>query len=281
MRGIVRPARRPPGWLAPGPLPAPPPDHLALGPHAGEDLCYLTGDWRILQRVDGHRWSIDDLTTAWVAADECATDPPPRIADLGCGIGAVLLMMAWRFPQARLVGVEVQDLSVDLARRSVAWNGVAQRCEVRLGDLRDPTAVPEAGCFALVTGTPPYLPRGTATESQRPQWGPCHFEHRGGIESYCAAAARVMAPNGRFVLCAAARDDARMRAGATAAELRIVRRLDVVPRAGKAVLFAVYVLRGIGVSEPVRVDPPLIVRDARGERTEAYQRVRRDMGLPP
>ena len=281
MRGIVRPARRPAGWVVPGPPPAPPPDHLALGPHAGEDLCYLTGDWRILQRLDGHRWSLDDLVTAWVAADECAADPPPWIADLGCGIGAVVLMMAWRFPQARLVGVEAQDLSVDLARRSVMWNGIAERCEVRLGDLRDPTAIPEIGWFALVTGTPPYLPPGTATESQRPQWASCHFEHRGGIEAYCRAAVRVMGPDGRFVLCAAARDDARMRAGAAAADLRIVRRLDVVPRAGKSALFAVYVLRGIDRCEPLRVHPPLVVRDARGHRTDSYQRVRRDMGLPP
>jgi tRNA1Val (adenine37-N6)-methyltransferase len=281
MQGIVRPARRPPGWVAPGPPPAPPADHLALGPHAGEDLCYLSGDWRILQRLDGHRWSLDDLMTAWVAADECAADPPPSIVDVGCGIGAVLLMMAWRFPEARLVGVEAQPLSVDLARRSVAWNGIEQRCDVRLGDLRDPTTVPEAGCFALVTGTPPYLALGTATESQRPQWGPCHFEHRGGLEAYCTAAGRVMAPDGRFVLCAAVRDDARMRAGAAAADLRVVRRLEVVPRAGKAALFAVYALRRLDRSEAVRVDPPVVVRDVLGHRTESYQRVRRDMGLPP
>ena len=280
MRGIVRPARRPPGWVGPGPPPAPPPDHLALGPRADEDLCYLTGDWRILQRLDGHRWSLDDLVTAWVAADECAADPPPRIADLGCGIGAVMLMMAWRFPRARLVGVEAQDLSVDLARRSVMWNGIEARCEVRCGDLRDSTIIPGAGRFDLVTGTPPYLRPGTATESQRPQWGPCHFEHRGGIDAYCAAAARVMAPDGRFVVCAAARDDARMRAGAAAADLTIVRRLAVVPRAGKPALFAVYVLRRTSGTAQ-RSDPTLEVRDAHGHRTAAYQRLRRDMGMPP
>src|SRR5262245_7239106 len=116
MPGIVRPARRPRGWCAPGPAPAsdggPPP-----GP--GEDLCYLSGDWRILQRVRGHRWSLDDLVTAWAAAEETAATPPARIVDLGCGIGAVLMMVAWRFPAARCVGIEAQAVSVDLARRSL------------------------------------------------------------------------------------------------------------------------------------------------------------------
>src|SRR5262245_12293001 len=124
MLGIVRPARRPPDWKCAGPLPATGawsrPD---LQPRADEDLCHLSGDWRILQRIDGKRWSLDDLVTAWLAADELRDTPPRRAADLGCGIGSVLMMIAWRFPSARVVGVEAQEVSVGLARRSLAWNG--------------------------------------------------------------------------------------------------------------------------------------------------------------
>ena len=40
-------------------------------PHPGEELCRLTGRWRILQRTKGdHRWTTDDLVTAWVATQE-------------------------------------------------------------------------------------------------------------------------------------------------------------------------------------------------------------------
>src|SRR5688572_18306574 len=95
--GIVRAARRPFGWRAPGPPPAAAPDP-ALGPRAGEDLCFLAGDWRILQQVAGHRWSLDDLVTAWVAASVVAARSPARFVDLGCGIGSVLMLLAWRFP---------------------------------------------------------------------------------------------------------------------------------------------------------------------------------------
>src|SRR5512143_2988016 len=93
--GIVRAPRRPPGWTAPGPAPADWHDRT-LRPRAGEDLCWLAGDWRILQRIDGHRWSLDDLVTAWFAAEH-APRPPRRFADLGCGIGSVLMLLAWRF----------------------------------------------------------------------------------------------------------------------------------------------------------------------------------------
>jgi tRNA1(Val) A37 N6-methylase TrmN6 len=301
--GVVRPARRPAGWRAPGPPPRTPADRPDLWPGTREELCHLAGDWRILQRIDGHRWSLDDLVTAWVAAAH-APPAPARIADLGCGIGAVLLLLAWRFPAARCVGVEAQALSVALARRSIAWNGVGARCEVRHGDLRDPAALAAGPVFDLVTGTPPYLRVGTATAPTRVQGVACHLEWRGGVEAYCAAAARVLAPRGRFVVCAAAAQRPRVAAGAAAAGLAIEHRRDVVPRAGKAPLFAAYVMRRaarsqedgaaveaaavpfLGSSAPAfgatrgSIAAPLVVRDLRGRWTDEFRGLRRDMGMP-
>ena len=275
--GIVRPARRPSGWLAPGPTPLARAD---IVPGAGEDLCFLCGDWRILQRQDGHRWSLDDLVTGWFAA-EAVPHAPRRVLDLGCGIGSVLLMLAWRFPEAEVQGIEAQPLSVDLARRSIAWNGVDGRCRVMQADLREPAAVGPRGAFDLVTGTPPYLRPGTARESARVQKGPCNFEHRGGIEAYCEAAASMLAPDGLFVVCEQAAQDARVRAAAAAAGLAITRTLPVVPRAGKAALFAVYAMaraRGCAVGALM---PALVVRDAKGAWTPAFLSLRATMGLPP
>lgn len=279
--GLVRTARRPPGWQAPGPRPSVPGGASPAWPAAGEDLCYLAGDWRILQRLDGHRWSLDDLVTAWVAVRELHDRPPARVADLGCGIGAVLMLVAWSFPAARCIGVEAQEVSVGLARRSLAWNGVGDRCEIRLGDLRDPATLREGPAFDLVTGTPPYLASGTATESQRIQCGPCHFEHRGGIEAYCEAAARVLAPGGRFVACASIAQADRVASGAASAALAITSRLDVVPRQGKAALFSVYAMAPAceTIGTPRRAT--LVVRDAAGRRTLAFGKLRAQMGMPP
>ena len=279
--GVVRRARRPVGWSAPGPPPGGATEDGRLGPRPGEDLCYLAGDWRILQRLDGQRWSLDDLVTAWCAAEETLAAPPTSLLDLGCGIGAVLMLLAWRLPRARAVGIEAQAVSVDLARRSLAWNGAADRSAVVHGDLRDPAMLPPGAAFGLVTGTPPYLRRGTATPSRRTQCGPAHLELRGGIEAYCLAAARWLAPGGRFVACAATAQLRRVFEAATAAGLHVTRRLEVIPRAGKAALFSVHVMRpGRSASSPA-LDPPLVVRDAAGQRTPAFRALRERMGMPP
>ncbi|WP_437602080.1 methyltransferase [Sorangium sp. So ce590] len=278
--GVVRPARRPPGWIAPGPRPETPPDRPEVWPAPGEDLCYLSGDFRILQRLDGHRWSADDLVTAWFAAERVAHAPPRRAVDLGCGIGTVLLFTAWRFPDARCAGVEAQEVSAAMARRSVAWNGVDARCKVRLGDLRDPASVEGLGPAELVTGTPPYLPVGTGIESDRVQRGPCRFEHRGGVEDYCLVAARLLAPGAPFVACASARQRGRVEAAAAAAGLALEAWRDVVPKEGRAALFSVYALRRAGDAASCRDEAPLVLRGPDGRFTEEHNALLRTMGMP-
>ncbi|HRI67257.1 MAG TPA: methyltransferase [Polyangium sp.] len=279
--GIVRHARRPANWIAPGPQPKTP-EQPEVWPVAGEDLCYLAGDFRILQRVDGHRWSADDLVTGWYAAETVIANPPKRIIDLGCGIGTVLLFLAWRYPDARVTGVEAQEVSASMARRSLAWNGVDDRCAVHLGDLRDENWVNTFGLVDLVTGTPPYLPIGTGVESARVQCGPCRFEWRGGVEDYAISAARLLAPEARFVACCASRQRPRVFDGAKRAELVVERWLDVIPREGKDPLFSVYVMRkpSSNASMDVQDEPPLVLRGKDGRFTNAFNEIRRVMGMP-
>lgn len=222
---------------------------------------------------------MDDLVTAWLAT-VVVSSPPARALDLGCGLGTVLLLTAWRFPEARCVGIEAQELSASLARRSVAFDGASDRVEVRSGDFRDPALTPEGACYDLVTGTPPYFPSGTGTESDHVQRAPCRFEHRGGVEAYASAAARLLAPGGVFVACEAALTAHRVAPALEAAGLELERGLDVVPRAGKPPLIVVFAARRTGEAGP-RQRQTLVVRDAHGQRTPELRALRGDLGMPP
>ncbi len=278
--GIVRPAKRPPGWVPPGPRPRTPDNRPELWPGPGEDLCYLSGDFRILQRLDGHRWSVDDLITAWYAITRVAATPPRRIIDLGCGIGTVLLFTTWRFPQASSTGIEAQELSAGMAARSVAWNGVDDRCQVRHADLRDRDARADLGPADLVTGTPPYLPKGTGLESEHDQRGACRFEYRGGIEDYCLAAAELLAPDAPFVACFDARGRTRVEKAAANAGLAIQSYRDIIPKEGKPPLFSVFsASRGEKVAALVD-EPPICIRDRQGRFTDEFGAICREMGMP-
>ena len=192
------------GWTPPGPRALASPD---VSPAADETLDALCGDWGIFQLRRGHRYSADDLLVAWYAGEALrrvrfsafsafGASALGRVLDLGSGIGSVGMMVAWQFPSARIVTIEAQERSRDLARKSSIYNGISDRFEIRAGDLR--MDAPRGADFDLVTGSPPYFDVTAGVVSDRPQRGPCRFEQRGGVEAYGAAAAGALAPGGRF-----------------------------------------------------------------------------------
>jgi tRNA1(Val) A37 N6-methylase TrmN6 len=183
-------------------------------------------------------------------------------------------MVAWRLPHADVTGVEAQPDRAAMGRRSIAYDGVADRCRIVDGDLRDLALEPG---FTLITGTPPYFPRGTGTESAKAHAMPCRFELRGGVEDYLATARRLLAPAGEIIVCTAALERARVVAAIGDLGLHPREHWDVVPRAGKAVLVHVDVLAA--TPGPASTHE-LVVRDRAGAWTADFQHVRTDMGLP-
>src|ERR1700677_290998 len=125
-------------WAKPGPA-APGGEETALEIPENETLDAISGHYRIYQLRDGHRFSPDDILTAWYGTAWC---PSARtVLDLGSGIGSVGMVAAWRLPGARFVTVEAQEESVALARKSARYNGIEGRYEIRHGDFRQPEMI--------------------------------------------------------------------------------------------------------------------------------------------
>lgn len=161
----------------------------------------LAGDWRIFQLRRGHRFSVDDLLTAWTAVR--ARPSARRLLDLGAGIGAVGLLALWKLPAvAHLTMVEVQEVSHALACRTVAYNGLAARVTPYHRDLRHW----RGGTFDLITGSPPYIPVAKGVQPRHPQKAAARFELHGDVFDYCRAAARSLGDDGSFGFCYAAND---------------------------------------------------------------------------
>jgi tRNA1Val (adenine37-N6)-methyltransferase len=84
----------------------------------------LGGPYRIFQRKNGHRYGIDDATTAWYALQK--TPPVKRTLDLGTGIGTVGLAGLWGLGEgAELTCVEAQEVSYRLLAENVLGNGLS------------------------------------------------------------------------------------------------------------------------------------------------------------
>jgi tRNA1Val (adenine37-N6)-methyltransferase len=283
------------GWIGAGPV-VPGADTPTLS--AYEEICCLTGHWRIIQRTDSHRYSTDDLVTAWAVwragsalrADSVPERKRPTLAaDIGCGLGSVLLATAWLHPQSVCVGAEAQPVRADLAKRNVALNGLAERrARVVRGDLRDATThtslaraaldlaaaidgqqkndllpTGEGACdvFDIVTGTPPYFDVAAGGLPPHEESARCLFEYRGGIEAYAAAVRALLSRTGVGAICETSLALHRAYAAAAGARLRVVARVDVIPRAGKPPLFFVLVVQ----RDDAPLAPPSLWAQAFGE----------------
>jgi tRNA1(Val) A37 N6-methylase TrmN6 len=231
-----------------------------LGPLTDDQL---TRDVRVFQRAKGHRFSSDDVVTAYVAFR--AAPEARRVLDLGCGLGSVLLHLAWKLPAAELTGIEAQAESFRLLELNVARSGYEARIRIEHGDLRE-TFWPErlGGPFDLVTGTPPYFPPNAALDAHDRQRALARVEYRGGIESYIQSGARLLARSGTLVVCGDARALQRTTLAAGDAGLSIQSRCDVVARAGRAPLFSVWAL---SFNAPAFRAETLTLRDATGKPT--------------
>ena len=269
------------GWAKPGVIP--PGAHAAPEVAADETLDALSGHFRIYQLRDGHRFSTDDVLTAWYGTAWAAS--AARVLDLGSGIGSVGMIAAWRLPGARFVTIEAQEESVRLARKSVAYNGLEQRYEIRSGDFRDAAVLRDEEQFDLVLGSPPYFPIGSGVEGDHPQKVACRFEMRGDIMDYARVAATHLTPGGLFA-CVFPEADRRIEAAARDATLAIVRQRPVVFREGEAPLIALFaMMRRDDLPSHMRertwTEPPLTVRCADGSVHPEYAAVKLAVGFPP
>ena len=271
------------GWAKPGPIPPGALDKNLVVPD-GETLDAISGYFRLFQLRNGHRFSTDDVLTAWYGTTWC---PSARmVLDLGSGIGSVGMIAAWRLPGARFVTVEAQPGSVELARKSAAYNGLGERYEIRLGDFRDAGVLKADEKFDLMLGSPPYFPVGTGIEGDHPQKIACRFELRGDIADYCHAAGTRLAAGGFFACVFPNEQIERVQTSARKAGLAIVRRRTVVLKEGEAPLLCLFgMMLAEHLPESFRAqtweEPPLIIRRRDGTVHPEYSAVKLAIGFPP
>ena len=270
------------GWAKPGLIPPGAP-HSSDIP-AEESLDALSGHFRIYQLRDGHRFSTDDVLTAWYGTTWV---PSARtVLDLGSGIGSVGMIAAWRLIGARFVTVEAQAESVALARKSAAYNGLRERYDIRHGDFRDATTLNADETFDLVLGSPPYFPPGSGIEGDHPQKVACRFELRGDIADYARVATEHLAPGGVFACVFPEEQRERVERAASSAGLVIVRRRPVVFKEGESPLVGLFLMmRATDLPDAVRgytwVEPPLVIRGKDGRVHPEYSAVKLAIGFPP
>jgi tRNA1Val (adenine37-N6)-methyltransferase len=80
-----------------------------------------------------------------------------RALDLGTGTGIIPILLAAKTRGEHFTGLEISATSADMARRSVALNGLEQRIEIVQGDIKEAGELFAPASFDTVTSNPPYM----------------------------------------------------------------------------------------------------------------------------
>jgi release factor glutamine methyltransferase len=84
--------------------------------------------------------------------------PAPRVIDMCCGAGNLACAISLKIPDARVWASDLTDGCVDVARRNVAYHGLADRLSVFQGDLFDAFSAQRLeGMIDLIVCNPPYI----------------------------------------------------------------------------------------------------------------------------
>ena len=113
---------------------------------------------RLLQPAQGFRTSLDSV---FLAAG-CPAKSGERVLDMGSGVGGAAFCLLWRVADTEVIGVEIQESHVVLARDNIALNEMYGRADF---DRCDITQYNTPAPFDHVMCNPPYLEAGTYTPS--------------------------------------------------------------------------------------------------------------------
>lgn len=80
-----------------------------------------------------------------------------EVLDLGTGTGIIPLLLEAKTAGKHFTGLEIQEESADMARRSVAYNRLEDKISIVTGDIKEASALFAPSSFDVITANPPYM----------------------------------------------------------------------------------------------------------------------------
>lgn len=123
-----------------------------------------------------------------------------EVLDLGTGTGIIPILLTAKTEGRRFVGLEIQEESADMARRSVLHNHLEDKVEIVTGDIKEAADIFGPVSFDVITTNPPYMigQHGIANPSDAKAIA--RHEVLCTLDDILRESARVLKPGGKFCM---------------------------------------------------------------------------------
>jgi len=126
--------------------------------------------------------------------------PGELVLDLGTGTGIIPILLEAKTEGKHFTGLEIQEDSANMARRSVAMNKLNDKIDIVLGDIKEASKLFGAASFDVVTSNPPYMNHHHGLTNPDLPKAIARHEILCSLEDVVREAAKVLKPGGRFYM---------------------------------------------------------------------------------
>lgn len=122
------------------------------------------------------------------------------VLDLGTGTGIIPILLEAKTEGKHFTGLEIQEESADMARRSVIHNHLQEKIDIVCGDIKGAGGIFGAASFDVVTTNPPYMIDCHGLKNPDEPKAAARHEILCTLEDVIRAAANLLKPGGRFYM---------------------------------------------------------------------------------
>ncbi len=123
-----------------------------------------------------------------------------KVLDMGTGTGIIPILLEAKTEAEHLTGLEIQEESADMARRSVSLNDLDTKIDIVNGDIKEASAIFGKGVFDVVTCNPPYMIGAHGLTGENDRKTIARHEVLCTFDDVAREAAAVLKPGGTFYL---------------------------------------------------------------------------------
>lgn len=123
-----------------------------------------------------------------------------RALDLGTGTGIIPILLTAKTEGESFTGLEIQEESADMARRSVLHNHLEKKVEIVTGDMKEAAAIFGNASFDVITTNPPYMIGKHGIENTSDTKAIARHEVLCTLDDILRESAKVLKSGGRFYM---------------------------------------------------------------------------------
>ena len=126
--------------------------------------------------------------------------PGEKALDLGTGTGSIPILLEAKTEGRHFTGLEIQEESADMARRSVKYNHLEEKVEIVTGDIKEAGSRFALASFDVVISNPPYMNDNHGLKNPDLPKAIARHEVFCTLDDVCREASLLLKSGGRFYM---------------------------------------------------------------------------------